>query len=137
MRSSRNTYLALILIILFSLAFLTFNLVLFKLNAVTNYPDEIHTDPSFKANEKNTYWFTRQKLTTIRTFCQGRRILMVIDAFRYDFVFEAYPKPIRMPFLNVCLLREKKAIPFKLNARPLSLSHEWKYGFVQPICSLI
>ncbi len=42
---------------------------------------------------------------------------MVIDALRYDFAFEAYPKPIRMPFLN-SLFRQKKAIPFKLNAQP-------------------
>lgn len=46
---------------------------------------------------------------------------MVIDAMRYDFAFEANVNKqnhkIRMPFLNK-LLRERKAMPFKLNARP-------------------
>ena len=42
---------------------------------------------------------------------------MVIDAMRYDFAFEKSSNQIRMPFLNR-LLRGKKAIPFKLNAKP-------------------
>ena len=46
---------------------------------------------------------------------------MVIDAMRYDFAFETESIPnksqIRMSFLNR-LLRERKAMPFKLNARP-------------------
>ena len=51
---------------------------------------------------------------------------MLVDAMRYDFIFEKYSdenenehkaKRIRMPFVNK-LLRENKAKPFKLNARP-------------------
>ena len=55
---------------------------------------------------------------------------MLIDAMRYDFIFEAYSeieeqridgqklsKRVRMPFVNR-LLKERKAKPFKLNARP-------------------
>ncbi len=46
---------------------------------------------------------------------------MIIDAMRYDFVFEAKnissKNLIRMPFLNK-LLKEKRALPFKLLAPP-------------------
>ena len=44
---------------------------------------------------------------------------MVIDALRYDFIFENsnQASKIRMPFMNR-LLRENKALPFKLNAKP-------------------
>jgi len=56
---------------------------------------------------------------------------MLIDAMRYDFIFEQsaniqdekphyehkFSKHVRMPFVNR-LLRESKAKPFKLNARP-------------------
>jgi hypothetical protein len=42
---------------------------------------------------------------------------MVVDAMRYDFVFETDLNNARMPFLTR-LLREEKAAPFKLNAWP-------------------
>lgn len=44
---------------------------------------------------------------------------MLIDALRYDFIFESHiPKEkLRMPFINR-LIREQKAIPFKLIANP-------------------
>ncbi|CAF0729169.1 unnamed protein product [Brachionus calyciflorus] len=46
----------------------------------------------------------------------GRLIIVLIDAMRYDFIFESNDK-IRMPFVHR-LIREKKAIPFKLTASP-------------------
>jgi predicted AlkP superfamily pyrophosphatase or phosphodiesterase len=46
---------------------------------------------------------------------------MLIDAMRYDFIFEKNEQNskrlLRMPFVNR-LIRENKAKPFKLNARP-------------------
>jgi ethanolaminephosphotransferase len=49
----------------------------------------------------------------------GRLIMMLVDAMRYDFIFEIYlmNEKTRMPFANR-LIRERKALPFKLNARP-------------------
>ena len=45
---------------------------------------------------------------------------MLVDAMRYDFIFEKGDsnfKNIRMPFVHR-LLREQKATPFRLTARP-------------------
>ena len=51
----------------------------------------------------------------------GKFIFMIIDAMRYDFVFETAEATnknlIRMPFVNK-LLRNRKAIPYKLIAKP-------------------
>ncbi|RNA44936.1 GPI ethanolamine phosphate transferase 2 [Brachionus plicatilis] len=49
----------------------------------------------------------------------GRLILVLIDALRYDFIFESNvaKEKLRMPFVNR-VIREQKAIPFKLIANP-------------------
>lgn len=50
-------------------------------------------------------------------FLKGRLVLVLIDAMRYDFIYEIEngKEIIRMPFTNR-LMREFKAIPFKLIA---------------------
>jgi hypothetical protein len=44
---------------------------------------------------------------------KGRLVIMLVDAMRYDFIFEHN----RMPFVTR-LLRENKAVPFILKAKP-------------------
>jgi predicted AlkP superfamily pyrophosphatase or phosphodiesterase len=70
-------------------------------------------------------------MANLKTICkynfnQGRLVLLLIDALRYDFIFEKdlyqnkdeiISGKTRMPFVNR-LLREQRAFPFKLNARP-------------------
>jgi ethanolaminephosphotransferase len=55
----------------------------------------------------------------LHLFFKGRLVIMLVDAMRYDFIFETdlLNEKTRMPFANR-LIREHKALPFKLNARP-------------------
>lgn len=57
---------------------------------------------------------------------KARLVILLVDAMRYDFIFEKAPssseeksriKNPRMPFINR-LITEKKAKPFKLSAKP-------------------
>lgn len=101
--------LILIYLSLFFLSFFTFNLVFFNLT---------HLKPNDIAI-KRTINEDFNDISTNETFdlfgSNGSRlIIMLIDAMRVDFTFD---NKARMPFLNR-LFREQNALPFKLTARP-------------------
>jgi hypothetical protein len=137
--SSRNESTIIILLLLFFVSFITYNIAFFNLFDKINLPtvstinnetsniDKKEAVSHFDLNFHN-FFINLKNNNDIKPDehkNEKRLIFMLVDAMRYDFIFEVNNEDkseiaqnrIRMPFLNK-LIRQKNGIPFKLVAKP-------------------